>query len=77
MFYIINYIEKLGDKGYDEELDNQYENIPVKEKEAFAHKYADLIASKLKSRGIIPFQRIIDKESIERDGLKLEWFSGY
>jgi hypothetical protein len=55
-------------------LDNQFDNIPDQENEAFAHKYADVIGSKLKSRGIIPFQRIIDKKSIERDGLKLEWF---
>jgi len=32
VFYTINYIEKLGDKEYNEELDNQYDNIPVKEK---------------------------------------------
>lgn len=74
VFYRIKYLEKLGDDDFNEQLDQQYENIPKKEKEAFAHKYADDLKSKLQSKGLIPFGRIIDKESMERDRLRLEWF---
>jgi hypothetical protein len=55
-------------------LDKQYDNIPKQEKETFAHKYAKCLKNKLESQGIIPFKRIINKESMARDNLRLEWF---
>lgn len=45
-----------------------------KDKEAFAHNYADKMKEKLIQLGIIPFNRILDLEQIEKDGLDINDF---
>lgn len=44
------------------------------EKEVFAHSYADKLAAKLKKFGVIPFDRILSKESLRKDKLRLSDF---
>lgn len=45
------------------------------EKESFAHQYADRIREELSQKKIIPFERILDLESTERDGLRMSDFT--
>jgi len=61
----VDYLEKVerpGLKGaatYDE-LEDRYFSRPRLEREAFAHRYADQLGEKLKTFGLIPFDRIED-----------------
>ena len=43
-------------------------------KEDFAHRYAETQYQVLLGKSVVPFAPIIDPASLERDGLKLEWF---
>ena len=54
---------------YDE-LERQYESKPRAEKEDFAHRYADKLASSLRDKGLIPFERMISPQRLSRDGLR-------
>ena len=47
---------------------------PSKEKEVFAHKYADELRETLKRKGILPFNRIFDIESLKSDKLRVADF---
>ena len=49
-------------------------SIPLIEKETAADRYADKLASVLHAEGKIPFERLVDANSLERDNLALEWF---
>lgn len=55
-------VERPGDKGLEpyEILEDRYFSRPKQEREAFAHRYADELAQKLKELGIIPFDQIED-----------------
>jgi len=44
------------------------------EREDYAHRYASDLQKKLKKSGAIPFDRILDKDSINSRGLRKEWF---
>ena len=57
-----------------EKLEEKYFAIPSTEKEVFAHCYAEKLKSKLESKNLIPFNRLIDKEKIAQEGLDLEDF---
>ncbi len=37
----------------------------------FAHKYADEMRENLKQKGVLPFERIFDRKSIESDKLRV------
>lgn len=63
---------KSLDDSFD--LNDQYDKIPTNEKEVFAHKYADAKKNEFLKNGIIPFDRIIDLESIKKDKLRIEDF---
>ncbi|HEU0177246.1 MAG TPA: hypothetical protein VFV58_23520 [Blastocatellia bacterium] len=45
------------------------------EKETFAHQYADKLRENLVRFGIIPFARMLDKQTIARDGLSVSDFT--
>lgn len=45
-----------------------------REKEVFAHRYADELRRKLYKRGVVPFPRILSEKSIEKDGLLISDF---
>ncbi len=53
---------------------NRYWSRPAKEREAFAHRYADETWTKLNRAGLVPFERRLDLESLRRDGLRPEDF---
>lgn len=45
------------------------------DKEVFAHRYADILQEELRKKKVIPFERILDSESIKRDGLRINDFA--
>jgi len=47
---------------------------PSKEKEVFAHRYADELRENLKRKGTLPFKRIFDIESLAADKLRVADF---
>ncbi len=58
----------------EDRLRERYDHKPGSDKEAFAHGYADRLRSKLTSRGLVPFERILSPEVIELEGLRLADF---
>ena len=46
-----------------------------KDKEDFAHRYADEFFNRQQAAGQVPFSRKLDKERLVADGLSPEWFS--
>lgn len=59
----------------DEYLRQRYENKPTRDKEAFAHRYADETRARLIRAGRVPFPRIFDEAQMRADGLAPEWFT--
>ncbi|WP_298516393.1 hypothetical protein [uncultured Kordia sp.] len=53
---------------------NAYHSLPTSEKESFAHSYADTFKSQLEAKYLIPFDRILDLDSMKKDGLKISDF---
>jgi hypothetical protein len=51
-------------------LRDRYDQRTAAEKESFAHRYADELGARLRARGRIPFERILDAHSLRRDGLR-------
>lgn len=51
-----------------------YWSRPAREREAFAHRYADGLRQELRKAGVIPFPRRLDPASLKRDGLRPEDF---
>ena len=51
-----------------------YWSRPSKEREAFAHRYADETRRSLNDAGVIPFERCLDLDVLRRDGLRPEDF---
>lgn len=52
-----------------------YFSRPQSEREAFAHRYADELALRLREEGTIPYDRLDARDAIERDGLDPAWFT--
>ncbi len=57
------------------ELSDRYFQRPAAEREAFAHRYADTLSARLRARGQIPFERILDPDQLRHDGLRPMDFS--
>jgi len=75
--HYVEYLEKVSrpsDKNPDYDYWEDYDRIPTIEKEKFAHNYADQMAKKLSEGQVIPFERILDEESLKEDGLNLADF---
>lgn len=51
-----------------------FETKTSKDKEVFAHRYADEMQENLKQKGILPFERIFDIKNLEGDKLHAEDF---
>jgi hypothetical protein len=66
--------------GPDEEADryggllDRYHSRPHREKEHFAHAYAERLREHLEAIRAIPFDRELDREQVKQDGLRLEDF---
>ena len=55
-------------------FDKAYDRMPILEKEAFAHQYADKLQKRLTKIHSVPFARILDFVSLEKEGLRKEDF---
>jgi hypothetical protein len=80
----VDFLEKVqgpsATLGPDEEADgygrllDRYHARPHREKEQFAHAYAERLREHLRAINAIPFDRELDRERIKQDGLRLEDF---
>lgn len=57
-------------------LDDAYHRLPTRAHEDFAHGYADRWRAAQRAAGFLPFARIVDAESMARQGLAVEDFVG-
>lgn len=67
----------LHEIGHHVDYITNYENHDSKtskDKEVFAHNYADRMKESFIKQGVIPFDRILDLEQIEKDGLDISDF---
>lgn len=56
-------------------LDQEFDSKPSKDKEAFAHRYAQALATQLHQAGHIPFALQLNGEALLDQGLKPVWFT--
>ena len=54
-----------------EQLLDAYHNRPRREREDFAHRYADRMRDKLTRTGVLPFTRKVKRRTLRADGLRL------
>lgn len=76
--HYVQYLEKVYQPSLkDEEHDfwEDYSKITRQEKETFAHSYAERTAKELRSKGLIPFNRILNETSIKAEHLNLSDFA--
>ncbi|HZD96284.1 MAG TPA: hypothetical protein VE133_18625, partial [Candidatus Sulfotelmatobacter sp.] len=52
----------------------RFHSRPTTEKESFAHRYADRMRTQLIDAGLIPFARLLDRESLASEKLSLADF---
>ncbi len=65
------------DEEYEDKKDKlrtQYFAISSQEKEVFAHTYADNLKRKMEEKGLLPFDRMVAKEKMLLESLKIEDF---
>ncbi len=67
-------LHELGHHVDRKRSEEAFDAKPSKEKEVFAHRYADELRGTLNRKGILPFKRIIDIESLEADKLRIADF---
>jgi hypothetical protein len=80
----VDFLEKVqrpsATLGPDEEADHygglldRYHSRPQREKEHFAHAYAERLRERLEAVRAIPFDRELDLGQVKQDGLRLEDF---
>lgn len=70
-------LHEIGHHVDNKRSPNAFDKKPSNDKEAFAHNYADKLRQKLSEAGAIPFARIFNTESIERDKLRLSDFAPF
>jgi hypothetical protein len=58
----------------EQEFERLYFARPQSERENSAHHYADELAEQLRESGVIPFERQLSAESLEKDDLRLAEF---
>ncbi len=75
----VDYRSKITDLAADQaDYDRRRDAFfarPQREREEFAHRYADEQAARLRDEGVIPFARLDDPASLKRDGLDPAWFT--
>ncbi|BAZ13404.1 hypothetical protein NIES4071_52430 [Calothrix sp. NIES-4071] len=69
-------VEKHATEDADEreQLIDLYWSKPEKDKEAFAHRYATEFCEREKKAGHIPFERILNEDTLVAEGLEISWF---
>ena len=76
----VDYLEKVERPSKDQPhevwsaLADTFRARPQVEREHFANAYATREAERLRRLGVIPFERCVDKEGMQRDGLRLRDF---
>jgi len=57
-----------------ERLNDAFRSKPSKEREDFAHRYADELSKELKRKELVPFPMIVPADSMQAEGLDPSWF---
>ena len=78
--HYVDYLRSVEEPSRDDldkrfQLDTQYHNRPLKEREAFAHRYADEFRQRMADESRLPFDRIVNEGEMRRLGLNPEWFA--
>ena len=78
--HYVDYIQSVeipaGDDAEERErLNSLYRSKPTKDKEDFAHRYADESKSKWMERGLIPFPRKFNPNILKEEDLEPKWFN--
>jgi hypothetical protein len=60
---------------YQRSSDEEWDSKTSATKEDFAHRYASEQFTLLKQNGVVPFDQLMDELSLQKDNLKMEWFS--
>ena len=68
-------IDDTDDAAY-ERLDREFDSKPTKDKEDFAHRYANEIGAQLRKAGRIPFPPKLDPGFLSQHNLEQAWFTG-
>ncbi len=76
--HYLEIVERPGNENenieeWEKRLKN-YHSLPSSQKEVFAHTYAQNLKSELEKKGIIPFNRILNKNELLKDNLNLSDF---
>lgn len=58
----------------DARLNQEFDSKPSQDKEAFAHRYAQTLADRMRQAGQIPFPSQLTSEASLGKGLELDWF---
>jgi hypothetical protein len=75
--HYVEYLEKIdrpSRENPDYDFWADYDKIPSKEKENFAHSYAERVTKKLKEKGWIPFDRILNEKTLKSEKLDISDF---
>jgi hypothetical protein len=74
----VDYMEKVSERARDEadyaRRQAEYVARPRREREDFAHRYASELSARLREDGLIPYGRLVEAASMEKDGLDPAWF---
>lgn len=62
------------DEANRDRLSHLYRARPSREREDFAHGYADNLRNQLEAKAVLPFERILDPASLAKDNLRLSDF---
>ncbi len=77
--HYVDFLEKVVEPSRDEadwnRREERYHSRPVKEKEDFAHRYANELRDRQVDAGEWPFARIWSPSGLRRRGLSPEWFA--
>lgn len=66
---------QAGDRREVERIHREFASKPSKDREDFAHRYADGLSRQLRARNAIPFERSTNVRSMVKDGLDPAWFA--
>ena len=70
-------VEFPGEIDFDlwDQLNKKHNQLTTKEKEHYAHRFADEFAAAHEAEGVFPFDPIHDVEQMKKDGLDPAWFN--
>ncbi len=74
--YLVNVLEpsRKSDDNLFVGFSDLYDAKPVRDKEIFAHRYADEFRKRMLGKNIFPFKKILNESKMLKYGLQISWF---